>query len=487
MSRDVDLQSGVEAPEEANGAIQFSGACTRQTFGLVDCNNFYVSCERVFDPALIKRPVVVLSNNDGCVVARSDEVRALKIPMGSPLFRVRGKLERAGAAILSPNYVLYGDMSARVMSIICDNVSDVDIYSIDEAFADLAGIRNPLKLGRDLVRTLRRQTGLPVSVGIGPTRTLAKLAADKAKKQYRTVAATGGANDVAPWRWQREMDRFRVCRISDRDLPGCLADVPIRDIWGIGHRIETALKQVGILSAADFAGAGDRWIRKKFGLTGLKTAMELRGISCLESASLSTATKNITVSRSFAEAITSRDKLREALTNFTARAAQKLRHQGQQATVISVFIMTSPFNRENRYFNFASLEISPASSTTPELLKYADKGLSLLYRHGYAYKKAGVVLAGLTGVSGQQTYLFESGKGDMMEDKMRLMEVLDDLNLRFGRDTLKFASQGLDSVPDWASRSGFRSQRYTTCWQELPRVKAENNQEQGVQKTRGVE
>lgn len=458
----------------------WSTHCKNSLFALVDCNNFYVSCERVFDPELKNRPVVVLSNNDGCIVARSNEVKALGIPMGAPLFKVKHILDKANAAVLSSNYALYGDMSARVMTIIAEQSESIEIYSIDEAFVNLCGMADRSDAERvgqvavNLVRSVRRQTGLPISIGIAPTRTLAKIAAERAKKasakmeMYYSNGAGVEKFSKEPWKIQRQLDYIRVFDIRSADINEYLTNVSVGDVWGIGRKSRRALNAVDIHTAQQFAQSDDKWIKKRFSITGLRTAMELRGISCLSAQNSPAKRQSVTSSRSFAKPVTDKDVLREAVSGFSAIAAEKLRSQGLMASVMTLFVMTSPFEKENRYFNSSSREIFPASSATPELIGAASKILENVFREGYKYKKAGVILSELVGESGEQTLLFND---ESREQKNSLMAVYDTLNHRFGSGTVKFAAMGL-KLPQWRARCDRKSKRFTTSWEELPTVKA---------------
>ncbi len=419
-------------------------------FALADGNNFYVSCERVFAPALERRPVLVMSNNDGCVVARSNEVKSLGIPMGTPIFKVRPLIERHGVVCLSSNYTLYGDMSRRVMETLGGFTPDMEIYSIDEAFLDLTRLAH-LDLtayARQIRDTVRQWTGIPVSIGLARTKTLAKLANHLAKK---TAAAAGVLNLVdAP------------------DLTDILAGAPVEKIWGIGPRLQKKLNQAGITTAAQLRDVDDSWMRAKFGVTGLRTVWELRGRSCL-SLEDAAPNKNIACSKSFGRPVETLDDLSEAVAAYTSRAAEKLRRQNLAAGVITVFVMTNLF-RGPRYVNYRTRELPVAGNDTSELIAYAKNILRSIFRRGYHYKKAGVLLDQLVPEDRIQGSLF-----DDIPDRQRrrkLMAVMDAVNGRMSPGTLFPAACGLKRP--WSTQFQQRSPAYTTSWRDLPRATLQN-------------
>ncbi len=328
-------------------------------FGLVDCNNFYVSCERVFDPALENRPVVVLSNNDGCIIARSQEAKALGIAMGTPFFEAREVIRRHKVAVYSSNYALYGDMSQRVMDLLDAFTPKIEIYSIDEAFLDLSGFgnRDLAAYGREMRRRLKRWTGIPVSVGIAPTKTLAKLANHLAK----TRADSDGVFDLT----------------QGGNLEKALNAVPVGDIWGIGRRYGAMLEGHGILNAYDLRGAGDKWIKQRMGVVGLRTVFELRGLSCIDLETRPPAKKTTTVSRSFHSAVESHGALADAVAAFAARAAEKLRRDGLVANRVTVFIRTGGFaSTQAQYRNAATISLAGPDNHTGRITRAALDGLA---------------------------------------------------------------------------------------------------------------
>lgn len=415
-------------------------------FALVDCNNFYVSCERVFDPKLAGKPVIVLGNNDGIVVARSNEAKALGIPMGVPAFKFRDLIRRHGVQAFSSNYALYGDMSQRVMETLQLFSPEVEVYSIDEAFLSLTGFvhQDLIEYGRRIRATVKQWTGLPVSVGIAETKTLAKIANHIAKK-------ADGVFDLSTW--------------PDRD--SLLGGVPVEEVWGIGPAHARRLKRHGVTTALALRSADDHWIRKQMGVVGLRTVQELRGMSCLPLEQCPSPKQGITCSRAFGRPVTTLAEMREAVAVYTARAAEKLRGERLAAAALTVFLTTNPFKDEPQYSNALALRLPVATDATPELLRVALKGIEAIYRESYRYKKAGVMLLGLVPVSQVQANLFDQAD---RERSKRLMRAVDSLNAREGADTVRFAASGL--TQHWRTRFMKRSQAYTTRWDELITARA---------------
>jgi len=418
-------------------------------FALVDCNNFYASCERVFIPKLEGMPIVVLSNNDGCVVARSNEAKALGIGMGVPEFKIRSLLRVHNVQVFSSNYTLYGDMSQRVMETLEQFCLDLEIYSIDEAFLSLSGFtsRNLTDYGQIIRATVKRWTGLPVSVGIAETKTLAKIANRVAKK----TPDLGGV--------------FDLLACPDRDA--LLGRVAVEDVWGIGRNHAHMLKQHGITTALQLSVADDQWIRKHMGVVGLRLVMELRGVSCLELDQCPAPKQGITCSRAFGKSVTTLTEMEEAVSSYTARAAEKLRAENLAVTTITVFLKTNEFKNTPQYSNALTFKLPVATDTTSELIRAALQGIRNIYREGYLYKKAGIMFTGLVPVSQVQTDLFDSQ--DRARSK-KLMAALDSVNNRFGAGTLQYASSGLAKA--WKTQFQRRSPAYTTDWEELPIVAA---------------
>ncbi len=424
----------------------------RRVFALVDCNNFYASCERVFEPRLEGRPIVVLSNNDGCIVARSQESKTLGVPMGAPIHQVRGLLKRHDVAVYSSNYTLYGDMSARVMAILGGFAPHLEIYSIDEAFLGLDG--NPrLDLdayGRRIATTVRQWTGIPVSVGIGPTKTLAKIANRTAKRS----AKAGGV--------------LSLLHPANQDI--LLERTEVQDVWGVGRRWGKRLRRAGIVTARDLRDADTRWIRSRFNVVAERIVLELRGISCLDLEDMAPARRQIMCTRSLGERVEDLPSLQSAVSHHVTRAAEKLRGQGSAARAVMVFIQTSPFaDREPRYSNAVTMPLPQATQNTGELLHHALRGLRSIYRRGYRYQKTGIMLLDLQEERATPPTLF--GDGREPARSRLLMRAMDGLNRRLGRGSVRYAAEGFEGGP-WVMKSRHRSPAYTTRWSDLPVVQA---------------
>ncbi|MEO6308776.1 MAG: Y-family DNA polymerase [Nitrospiraceae bacterium] len=418
-------------------------------FALVDCNNFYASCERVFNPRLNGQPIVVLSNNDGCVVARSNEAKALGIGMGVPEFQIRPLLRAHHVQVFSSNYTLYGDLSQRVMETLEQFCPDLELYSIDEAFLSLSGFtsRNLTEYGHTIRSTVKRWTGIPVSVGIAETKTLAKIANRMAKH----TPNTGGV--------------FNLLACSDRDA--LLGRMAVEEVWGIGRNHTHMLKQHGITSALQLRGADDQWIRKRMGIVGLRLVMELRGVSCLDLEQCPPPKQSLTCSRAFGKSITTLTEMEEAVSLYTSRVAEKLRQEQLAATVLTVFLHTNEFKEGPQYSNARTTKLPIATDSTHELIGSALRSIRTIYRDGYQYKKAGVLLTGLVSINQTQADLFD--QQDHVRSK-RLMSALDAVNERWGTGTLQYASSGF--TKKWKTQFHRRSPAYTTHWEELPVVKA---------------
>ena len=414
-------------------------------FALVDCNNFYASCERVFNPKLHGKPVVVLSNNDGCVVARSNEAKALGIGMGVPEFQIRPLLKTHNVQVLSSNYALYGDMSQRVMETLEQFCPDLEVYSIDEAFLSLSGFttRNLTEYGHTIRATVKRWTGIPVSIGIAETKALAKIANRVAKR----TPDIGGVLDLL------------TC--PDRDA--LLSRIVVEDVWGIGPSHARCLQQHGIMTALQLRQADDQFIRKQMGVVGLRLVMELRGVSCLELEQCPAPKQGITCSRAFGKSVTTLTEMEEAVSSYTARAAEKLRAEKLAVTTMTVFLKTNEFKDTPQYSNGLTLTLPVATESTPELIRAALQGIRKIYRDGYVYKKAGVMFTGLVPASHIQTDLFDSQNRARSK---KLMAALDSVNDRFGSGTLHYASDGF--TKPWRTQFHRRSPAYTTDWDALP-------------------
>lgn len=416
------------------------------TFALVDCNNFYVSCERVFQPHLCRKPVVVLSNNDGCVVARSPEIKALGIKMGAPFFQIRQLVEQHHIQVFSSNYALYGDLSQRVMTTLDNFSPEVEIYSIDEAFMRLTPSQGNLTdYGHQIKATVQQWTGIPVSLGIAPTKVLAKVAMKVAKK------TAGGV--------------FHLEYPADADE--IMKAMPVCDIWCIGSRLGYWLETQGIKTALQFKQANPALIQQKMGVVGKRLLLELQGISCLPLELLPSAKKETCVSRSFGQPITSLPDLQQAIALYVGRAAAKLRRQQQVATGMIIFAHTSRFIEFPRSSSLV-VNLPTGSNFTPELLKYATTALRQIYEPHCPYKKAGVIMTGLHSENERQGFLFEQPRD--LDRELRLSQIVDRLNQRYGAETLSFGLVGQDQA--WRIRCNQRSPRFTTDWDELPKGKA---------------
>jgi DNA polymerase V len=421
-----------------------------RTFALVDCNSFYASCEKVFAPALATRPVVVLSNNDGCIVALSGEAKALGIPMGKPLFQCQDIIRRHNVAVFSSNYALYGDLSARVMTTLGQFAPSMEIYSIDEAFLDLTGMPDALTpYARRIRQTVRQWTGIPVSIGIGPTKTLAKIANRLSKD---TPALSG------------------VLDLTGQDLDALLAKVTIGDVWGIGRRYAAMLDAIGVRTALDFSRLPRDFVKRKMTVSGLHTLLELQGISCLSLEHAPAPKKSIVSSRSFGEPVTTLSDMREALSWHVSRAAEKLRGQRGVAASILVFVQTNTFiANEPQYSASDTVALPIPTAHTKDLLVPGLKLLERLFKPGYRYKKAGIMLIGIEAAGAVQGSLLAPPAEESGRDKA-LMQAIDHVNAKWGRETVRLAATGIKR--SWTMRQERRSPRFTTAWDELPVVSA---------------
>lgn len=413
------------------------------TYALIDCNSFYASCERVFRPDLKHTPIVVLSNNDGCVIARSADAKP-HVAMGAPYFQIRDKLRRHGIVAFSSNYALYGDMSQRVMSVIESLVPSCEVYSIDEAFADLTGIHAVEQLGREIRARVLQLTGIPTGVGIGPTKTLAKLANYSAK---RWMQQTGGVVDLSdPER------RERVMKVT-----------PVSEVWGVGRRMEAHLQAMQISTAWDLAQA-DAWeLRKRFSVVIERTARELRGVACMELEDAAPPRQEICCSRMFGQRLRNIEEIREAVATYCTRAAEKLRAQQSVCRQIRVSIRTGMFNPdEAKYANGVLCQLPYPTDDTRLLIQAASKALDKAYRDGYAYSKAEVLLLGLCQRTEHTLDLFAPQQSPAAD---RVMGVLDSINSRWGRGTIRPGA--VPVAPDWAMRRELKSPSYTTDLDDL--------------------
>jgi DNA polymerase V len=417
---------------------------------LIDGNNFYVSCERVFNPALEGRPVVVLSNNDGCVVARSAEVKALGVKMGAPWFQLKDLARKHGILALSSNYALYADMSSRMMSVLGSYSPQQEIYSIDECFLGLDGFP-PAELaayGQRIRQQVKLWVGLPVCVGIAATKTLAKLANHCAKKN---LAGSDGVCDFG--------------RMSAPQMDALLDRIGIGEVWGVGRRLTEKLTRRGIATVKQLRDADSKTLRREFSVVLERTVLELRGIACVELEEAAPNKQQIICSRTFGRYVYSLDELNEAVAGYLARAAEKLRYQGSLASALQVFVRTNPFNPDHpQYQRGLTVPLPQATSDSVALTRAALWALKRLYKPGYAYQKAGVMLLDLSDAATPQGCLFTGHR-----DNTTLMQVMDRVNRQWGRGTLKLAAEGVQQ--GWRMRRQRMSPAYTTSWNELPQVR----------------
>lgn len=415
--------------------------------GLVDCNNFYVSCERCFQPELRNKPVVVLSNNDGCAIARSNEAKALGIKMGDPWHLNRRKWHEAGVIIRSSNYALYGDMSHRVMSILRSFTPAVEVYSIDEAFIDLAGLHGRERdVASDLRAKILMWTGIPVSVGIAPTKTLAKVASRTSKKD----PVSGG-----------------VCALpTDHEQQAALANLELNDLWGIAGRMAARLRAIGIKTPLELRDAPPDLLCREGGVVLERIGRELRGERCLELVDGRQPAKSIMASRSFGQTVHLRADLEQAVATFVTRAAEKLRRQHLVAGSVMVFIHTNPFQKSERQYSASDVvRLGVGSADTSKLITAALRGLKKIYRLGFRYAKAGVMLDELEPANLVQGNLWQTG--DSWQSKAT-MQTLDRLNREWGRGTVIPAACGIRH--SWSMRAAHLSRRFTTRWDELLQI-----------------
>lgn len=419
-----------------------------QVFALVDCNNFYASCERVFNPKLEGRPVIVLSNNDGCAIARSNEAKALGIKMGAPFFKIKDIVERHKVQVFSANFSLYGDLSRRVMATLDTFSPEVEIYSVDEAFINLTGFdcHDFDSYGRHIKATVKQWTGIPVSVGIAETKTLAKVAGEFAKKSPKA----NGVLDLTKSKYQ-ELALHRL---------------PVYEVWGVGRKISEKLNKKGITTALQLRDADDDYILRTFNVCLLRTVLELRGISCLQLELEAKPNKTIACTRSFAELTSDKTFLEQAVSSYTARASERLREQKLATKKLLVFIQTNRFRKsEPQYSRSAEVTLPIATDATPQLIHYARKGLDKIYRPEYRYHKAGVIMLDLIPASEIQTGLFDCVDREKSD---RLMITLDRVNQIYGSNTLKYGAEGMGKR--WRMKQEKLTPRYTTNWQELVEI-----------------
>lgn len=419
-------------------------------FALVDCNAFFVSCEKVFQPHLEGKPIVVLSSNDGCVISRSQEAKALGIKMGEPLFTIKDKVKQHNVKVFSSNFSLYRDMSRRVMATLQAHSSALEVYSVDEAFLDLRQLP-PQELfshGCFIKSIVKQWTGIPVSVGIAPTKTLAKVANYFAK---RNPSGCFVLTDL------QESERI-------------LKDFPLSEVWGIGTRWAKKLSLHSLHSAFDLAKADINWLKKTFNVVLARTALELRGVSCLQLEEIYPPKKNMISSRSFGSPVTSFEILTEAVSSHASRLAQNLRQQKSKASFVRVAIRTSPFLQgEAFYANSYIVPLPSSSQDSSVLIKAAREGLEKIFRENLRYKKAAVMVLDLCPEEQATPSLFDMQTAQLTSQRRHLLKTLDNLNHQYGKKTVTFASEGVDK--SWAPSSLWKSRAYTTNWNELLEVK----------------
>ena len=423
--------------------LSLNHSSLKKSIALVDCNNFYASCERIFNPKLIGKPIVVLSNNDGCIITRSSEAKKLGIKMGEPYFKVRKIIEKNKVKVFSSNYSLYGDISQRVMETLSHFVKEIEIYSIDEAFLNLNGFENYEidKYCRHIRNKIKQWIGIPVSIGVGSTKTLSKIANNLAKKNniYRGVCI------LKNW----------------FEIKEALKLTPIEDVWGIGRKNSAFLRKYRINTASDFVQVDKGWIKKNMGIIGEKTYLELLGISCLNIELIPSNKKSCCVSRSFSSPMEKIKDLEEAVSFYASRVSEKIREENLVADSMSVFVLTNHFNRrEKQYSNSIKLQLPFPTSDSIKIVKKALEGVRKIYRSNYRYKKAGVILYGLSKHSVTKGLLDYDRK---VSDRM--MKTIDSINDRYGSSTLKIASEGIEKV--WKMKRENVSQSYTTRFDEL--------------------
>lgn len=424
-------------------------------FALVDCNNFYASCEKLFNPELNDKPVVVLSNNDGCIVARSAEVKALGIPMGVPWFKIQADARRYGIVAFSSNYALYADISNRVVEILSSFSPNIEVYSIDESFLDLSGFERLgyAAYGQEIRQRIAQWLGLAVCVGIAPTKTLAKLANHCAKKQ---LAGADGVCDFTS--------------LGEGELRPLFDRIHVNEVWGVGRQLTAQLGSIGIQTVRQLRDADARMIRARFSVVLERTVQELRGVSCMDLEEIVPERQQIISSRSFGTLIYDLEELEEAVASYTARAAEKLRQQHSLAGALQVMIRTNVFKPEvPQYQKAVTVPLPEATADTRILTHWTLRILRRIYRAGFGYHKAGMALLDIRPRANQQFALFVSD--DLAQTRNeRLMGTLDAINGRFGRGTLKLAAEGIEK--SWQMRRGNLSPRYTTEWEGLAKVRA---------------
>lgn len=414
---------------------------------LVDCNSFYVSCERLFNPKIRKKPVIVLSNNDGCIISRSNEAKALGIKMGEPYFKAKDIIIKNKVEVFSSNYSLYGDLSRRVMRTLKKFNSAIEIYSIDEAFLDLSNFPDHQieSIGKEIRATVLQWTGIPTSIGIAQTKTLSKIANHIAKKKLSGVTNLIGIENIDP----------------------ILEKIDINDVWGVGKQLTKFYKKNGIYNAKQLKNKSNTWIKKNSNVLSSRTALELRGISCIHLETTTTKRKSCVVSRSFGKRIETFQELKEAVANYCLNASEKIRSDSLIAKTITVFIRTSSFQKNFGYYsNSKTIDFAISTNNSIEIVKTAVSILENIFRNGYQYQKAGVMLTGLSNAN-EKTNLFSSEKDEKISALMRSM---DSTNFKYGRSALSLASAGVQKK--WNMRRNHSSKIDTANFYSLPKIHA---------------
>jgi DNA polymerase V len=419
---------------------------------LIDGNNFYVSCERVFQPELEGKPVVVLSNNDGCVVARSAEVKALGVPMGIPWFKLKDLAKQHGIIAKSSNYTLYGDMSQRMHSVIAQFSPEQEIYSIDETFLDLTGFnRDLVAYGQEIRQRVRQWTGIPVCVGIGSSKTLAKLANHCAKKAHVSSMADGVTD---------------LNQLSASGLRELFRRIEVGEVWGVGRKIQERLVGMGIETVQQLKDSSLSRIKKEFNVVLARTVAELNGESCLALEEVAPPKQQIMSSRSFGQPVFLLEDLSEAVVSYTSRACEKLRHQHHVAGSIQVYVRTNPFKPDEPQYNKGvTVKLLHPTNNTFRLAEAALYGLKKIYKLGYAYKKAGIMLTDLCPEHQVPVDLFSGFDLPKTQKAKTLMATLDEINAKMGRGTVRSAGEGMQK--SWSMRSDNKSNAFTTDWEQL--------------------
>jgi DNA polymerase V len=424
--------------------MSFINSNKKNKIALIDCNSFYVSCERLFNPKIINKPVVVLSNNDGCVISRSTEAKKIGIKMGEPYFKVKELVKKNNVHIFSSNYALYGDLSRRVMKTLKSFAEKIEIYSIDEAFVDLSHIpeKEIENYGKEIRERILRWTGIPTSVGISNTKTLSKVANHMAKKNKSGVIYL-----------KENIDEY-------------LKDFYISDIWGVGKQLSKLYIKNGIDTAYKLKNISNTWVKKSTNVSGAKTVMELRGISCINLETHEAKRKSCCVSRSFGKKVESLEKLEESITTHCLNAAEKIRHDNQTTRSITVHIRTSPFDKNRKYYsNSITIDLPIATSNSFELVKAAINGLKKIYRYGYFYQKAGITFSKLTESSENELNLL----APIMENKSQtLMKAIDFTNAKYGRNAISIAKAGINN--SWKMKREHFSKIDTASFDSLPKI-----------------